>query len=215
METVEAWLQRIDGKIESMGLWAAGIIFALRSISIIIPMLPGTYCSVLSGYFFGFQEGLLIIFLADLVACSSSFFLSRKFGRGFIRKIVSNRLMLRVEDFSKKHLEKNFFLMTSFLMTQFFDFVCYGVGLTKVPWRKFLPALIISILISDAPFVASGYAFKELGGINIQQILNINVKDLPGEPLITLLSSLLLIFSLGILNIYLQKRTTTSTNKLS
>ncbi len=213
METVENWLLKVDGRIESMGLWAPGMIFALRSISIIIPMLPGTYCSVLSGYFFGFQEGLLIIFLADLMACSSSFFLSRKFGRGFIRKIVGNRLMLRVEGFSKKHLEKNFFLMTSFLMTQFFDFVCYGVGLTKVPWRKFVPALIISILISDAPFVASGYAFKELGSINVQQILNINVKNLPGKPLITLISSIVLIFSLGILNIYLQKRTEASVDR--
>ena len=109
METVKNLLLKIDARIESMGLWAASIIFALRSISIIIPMLPGTYCSVLSGYFFGFQEGLLIIFLADLMACSSSFFLSRKFGRGFIRKILGNRLMLRVEGFSKKHLEKTSF----------------------------------------------------------------------------------------------------------
>lgn len=105
--------------------------------------------------------------------------------------------------------------MTSFLMTQFFDFVCYGVGLTKVPWRKFVPALIISILISDAPFVASGYAFKELGGINAQQILNINVKELPGKPLIKLIGSLVLIFSLGILNIYLQKRTARNGDRLT
>ncbi|NMO83368.1 hypothetical protein HI849_01635, partial [Cyanobacteria bacterium 150SLHB] len=135
VSTIGSWLKAIDGGVESIGLWAIGIIFALRAISIIIPILPGTYCSVLSGYFFGFQQGLLVIFLADLVACCSCFTLSRKFGRAVIEKLVGKSLMNRVENFSKKHLEQNFFLMTSLLMSNLFDFVCYGLGLTKVTWK--------------------------------------------------------------------------------
>ena len=73
--------------------------------------------------------------------------------------------MNRAERFSKNNLEQNFFLMTSFLMSNLFDFVCYGIGLTNVSWKKFMPALIFSILVSDAPFVASGYALKQLGNI--------------------------------------------------
>lgn len=204
--TIGSWLKGIDGKIASMGLWAVGIIFALRSISIIIPILPGTYCSVLSGYFFGFQQGLLVIFIADLVACCSCFTLSRKFGRTVIANLVGKRLMSRVENFSKKHLEQNFFLMTSFLMSNLFDFVCYGLGLTKIAWKKFLPALIFSILISDAPFVASGYALKHLDGIEVQEIISGNVKALQGQPLIIFITSIALIFSLAIINIVLQRR---------
>ncbi len=204
--TIGSWLKGIDGKVASMGLWVIGIIFALRSISIIIPILPGTYCSVLSGYFFGFQQGLLVIFMADLIACSSCFTLSRKFGRTVIAHLVGKRLMSRVENFSKKHLEQNFFLMTSFLMSNLFDFVCYGLGLTKIAWKKFLPALIFSILISDAPFVASGYALKRLDGIEVQEIISGNVKALQGQPLIIFITSIALIFSLAIINIVLQRR---------
>ena len=205
MATIGSWLKGIDGRVESIGLWAIGIIFALRSISIIIPILPGTYCSVLSGYFFGFQKGLLVIFIADLIACSSCFTLSRKYGRSVIEKLVGKNLMSRVENFSKKHLEQNFFLMTSFLMSNLFDFVCYGLGLTKIKWKKFLPALLFSILISDAPFVASGYALKQLDGIEIQEIINGNIKSLQGPPLIIFIGSITVIFSLAVINIVLQR----------
>ncbi len=72
--------------------------------------------------------------------------------------------MHRVESFSQKHLEDNFFLMTALLMTGLFDFVSYGIGLTKTPWIKFLPALIISILLSNPPVVAIGAGLLNEGG---------------------------------------------------
>ncbi len=206
METVGNLIQEVNSQEKFPRLMVACLIFLLRSISIIIPIIPGTYCSILSGYFFGFKEGLLVIFIADLLACSSSFTLSRRFGRGLIRKLVGKRFMKRVEGFSKKHLERNFFLMTSFLMSNFFDFVCYGVGLTKVTWKKFLPALIFSIVISDAPFVASGHALRGIGDIQIKEILNGNIKSLQGSSLIIFISSIIIIFGLAILNIFLQKR---------
>ena len=96
--------------------------------------------------------------------------------------------------------------MTSFLMSNLFDFVCYGLGLTKIAWKRFLPALIFSILISDAPFVASGYALKRLDGIEVQEIISGNVKALQGQPLIIFITSIALIFSLAIINIVLQRR---------
>jgi hypothetical protein len=37
--------------------------------------------------------------------------------------------MAQVDRLSRRHLERNFFLMTGFLMTGLFDFVAYGVGL--------------------------------------------------------------------------------------
>ena len=114
--------------------------------------------------------------------------------------------MKRVEKISQEYIEHNFFLMTAFLMTQFFDFVCYGIGLTKISWRKFMPALILSILISDAPFVAAGYAFKDLKGISFNQLLNGDVNLIYGKYLIIFIASILSIFLLGILNILIKKR---------
>jgi uncharacterized membrane protein YdjX (TVP38/TMEM64 family) len=158
-------VSQIRAQVEQMGFWAPLAIFVLRFTSVVIPALPGTAYSVLSGALLGFTQGLVVICVADLVSCSLSFFISRQFGQDIVKKLVGDRFMDRIDTLSKQHLERNFFLMTGFLMTGFFDFVCYGVGLTKAPWLTFAPALVISILISNPPIVALGAGLLEGGKI--------------------------------------------------
>lgn len=123
--------EQIRSTVENLGIWASLAIFGLRLTSVIIPALPGTAYSILAGGLLGFIPGLITICLADIMSCSLSFYLSRQYGRNFIQKLVGERLINRVDSLSQKNLENNFFLMTGFLMTGLFDFVCYGVGLTK------------------------------------------------------------------------------------
>ena len=156
-------IEQIRSNVEELGMWAALAVFALRFTSVVIPALPGTAYSVFAGGLLGFVPGLITICLADIFSCSLSFFLSRRYGRSFIEKIVGKRFITRVDKLSEKNLENNFFLMTAFLMTGFFDFVCYGVGLTKTSWQKFIPALLISIAISNPPIVALGAGILESG----------------------------------------------------
>ena len=113
--------------------------------------------------------------------------------------------MKRIEIISRKYLENNFFLMTGLLMTSWFDFVCYAVGLTNLSWKKFMPALIISIFISDMPFVAGGYTLSQLKEVSFSQVLSGNIDIIKGPYLILLILSALIIFSLGILNAFLKR----------
>lgn len=156
-------MEHIRANINQLGIWAPLGVFGLRFTSVVIPALPGTAYSVLAGGLFGFTKGLVVISLADLTSCSLSFFLSRQYGRELVQKLVGDRFMNRVNNLSQQHLDTNFFLMTAFLMTGFFDFVCYGVGLTKTLWIRFLPALVVSILISNPPIVALGAGLLEGG----------------------------------------------------
>lgn len=156
-------IERIRSNIDNLGVWAPLGIFGLRFVSVVIPALPGTAYSVLAGGLLGFSQGLLIICLADLASCMVSFTLSRQFGRTAVNRLVGDRFMHRVDCLSQQHIEDNFFLMTGFLMTGFFDFVSYGVGLTQTHWLKFLPALVISIAVSNPPIVALGAGVLEGG----------------------------------------------------
>ena len=186
------------------------LLFLLRSISIVVPVLPGTIFSVAAGFQFGFSLGLGIIFCADFLSCSISFLLARKLGRNYISSLLGVRQMRRVESISKDYLEKNYFLMTALLMSGFFDFVCYAIGLTKITWKRFMPALIFSIIISDSPFIASGLAarkIKDMGLKNfLQKILNGELDMISGNYLLLFLISFSIIFVLAIINIYLNKR---------
>ena len=190
------------------GNWGILLILLLRLISIVIPILPGTYCLLISGYLFGLVNGLLISFVADLLSCSISFSLSKRFGRKILKKVMSKKYLNKFENLSKKYLEKNFFLLTGFLMTGWFDFVSYGVGLTKLRWRKFLLALIVSVLLSDLPFVATGNGFRKLQNqnFNIKKILDGNVPSLQKEYLIIFIISVILIFSIGIIGTFIDRK---------
>ncbi len=156
-------ISQLRANVENFGIWAPLAIFFLRFTSVVIPALPGTAYSVLAGGLLGFSQGLIVICLADLCSCSISFSLSRQFGRSFVQRLVGETFITRVDTLSQRHLERNFFLMTAFLMTGFFDFVAYGVGLTKASWLSFIPALILSIVISNPPIVALGSGLLEGG----------------------------------------------------
>ena len=146
----------IKETVEGLGLWGPFGIFILRFTSVIIPAMPSTAYSILAGTMFGFQKGIFIICLSDLISCTTSFLISRRFGRSIVIRLVGNNFMSKVEKLSKRHFENNFFLMTGFLMTGLFDFVSYAIGLTKTPVKRFIPALILSIALSNPPVVALG-----------------------------------------------------------
>ena len=118
--------------------------------------------------------------------------------------------MQRVESISKDYLENNYFLMTALLMSGFFDFVCYAIGLTKITWKRFMPSLIFSIIISDSPFVASGFAARKIKDIGlknfVERLLNGQLEMISGNYLALFIISFFIIFSLAMINIYLNKR---------
>ena len=190
------------------GNWGIFLIIFLRLTSIVIHILPGTYCLLISGYLFGLVNGLLISSISDLLACSISFILAKKYGRKILKRIMPKNYLNKFETISKKYLERNFFLLTGFLMTGWFDFVSYGVGLTKLKWRKFLLALCISIFLSDLPFVATGNGLRQLQNenINIKQIIEGHVPSLQREYLIIFIISVILIFSIGIIGAFINRK---------
>ena len=73
-----------------------------------------------------------------------------------------------------------------------------------------MPALIFSIIISDSPFVASGFAARNIKDIGLrnflQKILNGELDMISGNYLFLFIGSFLVIFILALINIYLNKR---------
>ncbi|NBD15758.1 MAG: TVP38/TMEM64 family protein [Cyanobacteria bacterium] len=149
-------IEQIRAQVKQLGVLAPLALWLLRSVSIAIPAIPSTAYSVLAGTVFGFWQGILVIAIADLVACSLNFYLAKRYGRGLVQRLVGQRFMGKVDSFSSNYLETNPFLVAGFLMTGLFDFVCYAAGLTQMQWGKFLPALGLGIAVSTPPVVALG-----------------------------------------------------------
>lgn len=149
-------IDQIRTNVAQFGIWAPFIILLLRLTSIVVPVLPGTAYGILSGALFGFVEGLIVIAIADLLACTTNFFIARRYGRGVVQRLVGKRFMNKLDQWSQKYLEGNFFLMTGALMSGFFDYICYAIGLSQISWRRFMSALGLSIVIVKPPIVAVG-----------------------------------------------------------
>ncbi|MEM6403079.1 MAG: VTT domain-containing protein, partial [Cyanobacteria bacterium P01_D01_bin.116] len=128
----------------------------LRMVSVLVPAIPSTAYSVLAGTLFGFWKGIIVIFIADFTACCLNFYIAKRFGRKIVQRFVGEKFIDKVDNLASKHLEDNIFLVAGFLMTGLFDFVSYAVGLTEMPWHKFIRALILGIVVSTPPIVALG-----------------------------------------------------------
>jgi len=74
------------------GNWGILLILLLRFTSIVIPILPGTYCLLISGYLFGLVNGLLLSFIADLVACSISFHYQENLGEKYFNELCRKNI---------------------------------------------------------------------------------------------------------------------------
>ncbi|MCL6433744.1 MAG: VTT domain-containing protein [Leptolyngbyaceae cyanobacterium HOT.MB2.61] len=154
-------IDQLRQQVDRFGIWAPAIIFGLRFTSVIVPVLPGTAYAILAGGLFGFVQGLLIVALADLASCTFNFYIARRYGRDLVERFVGQSFMEKVDRLGQRHLERNFFLMTGFLMTGLFDFVAYAIGLTKTRWQSYVIALLVSILIAKPLWVAAGAGIFE------------------------------------------------------
>lgn len=153
--------EQLRANIAQFGIWAPFMILLLRLTSIVVPALPGTAYAILSGAVFGFAQGLIVIAIADFIACATNFFIARRYGRGVVQRLVGERFMNKLDRWSQKYLEGNFFLVTAALMTSFFDYICYAAGLSRMPWKRFIGALGVSIAIVKPPVVAVGAGILE------------------------------------------------------
>lgn len=156
-------IEQIRGNIKQFGIWAPLVLILLRLVSIVIPAIPGTAYSILAGGLFGFTQGLIAIAIADLLACTFNFYIAKRYGRELVQKFVGEKFMGKVDSLNEKYLEGNIFLVTAFLMTGLFDFVCYAVGLTQMKSQRFMSALLLSIVVAKPPLVALGAGVLEGG----------------------------------------------------
>jgi uncharacterized membrane protein YdjX (TVP38/TMEM64 family) len=154
-------IDRIRANVAQFGIWTPLILVLLRLTSIVFPVLPGTAYALLSGALLGFVRGLILVAIADFLACNTNFFIARRYGRGVVQRIVGDRFMNKLDRWSRKYLEGNFFLMTGALMTSFFDYICYGIGLSQISWKRFVSALGLSLIIVKPPVVAAGAGLLE------------------------------------------------------
>jgi len=145
----------------------------LNIMQIVLPVIPGQITGILFGFFYGPILGTTISFLSLMLGSILVFFISRKFGRPFVEKIIK-----------KKDLDKFYYLADhkgTFLFFFLFllpmvpdDIICYLIGLTNMSFKKYFLILFFGRLPSVIFLGLTGYNLSVSGFWNILIIILIS-----------------------------------------
>lgn len=144
MDALQAW-------VVSAGVFAPLAFVVLKAATIIIAPLSGGPLYPIVGALFGFWPGILYVALGDLLGYTGAFFISRIFGYPFVHKLIAkgeHALLRKVVHHAGT--TRGFFhmILTFFAMP---ELICYGSGLSKFPYWKFISILWpLSWLVSSA-----------------------------------------------------------------
>lgn len=123
-------------------------VFLHRLLSTIIPSYDRS-ASILFLDRVGYWKGVLIIFIADLLAFNFNFFFARFVGRKAINRLFSKILVQKYDTFFNRHLGGNFFVISFLLIIGIGNYFAYFLGTTSIRWTNYIYALLMSIFIAN------------------------------------------------------------------
>ncbi len=149
--------------VEKAGVWGPLVFILLKISTLVIAPLSGSPLYPAVGLLFGFWPGILYVIIGDMIGVSINFYLSRRFGKALISRLISNKeegMLNKVVN----HISdaKGFFhaALTFFAMP---ELLSYAAGLSKLPYYKFITILTPIGAIPASVLVLFGSLFGPQG----------------------------------------------------
>lgn len=126
--------------IESYGPLAPLAYISLYVMQIVAAPLPGNFMGILAGYLFGILWGAVYSVMALTIGVSIAVGLSRYFGRPLLERFVSDASL---EKWESKLRIRSPLLWAILFMFPVPDALIYVAGLSSLPLRTLIPAIVI------------------------------------------------------------------------
>ena len=126
--------------ILSFGALAPLVFTAMFSLQILLAPVPGQFMAVTSGYLFGTIWGSLYSIAGLVLGAGLAMLIARKFGRPLLERFFGPSQLRKWEHKLSIRSPITWWLLFLFPMP---DLVFYAAGLTTVPLRALLVALIL------------------------------------------------------------------------
>ncbi|MEK9184299.1 MAG: VTT domain-containing protein [Patescibacteria group bacterium] len=149
-------MEALKAYVLASGPFAPLVFILLKASTVIIAPLSGAPLYPIVGLFFGFWPGFLYVLIGDFLGYTGAFFLARKFGYPFVRKMIAGNehgLLSRVV--SHVGTVKGFIHMclTCFALP---ELISYGTGLSRLPYPIFISVLLPLSAVMSATLVLFG-----------------------------------------------------------
>lgn len=150
----------IQAYVSSFGKLAP-LVYIIMFALVPLTLFPDSVLAIGGGLIFGLAKGYIYTLIGALIGASLSFYISRKLGRNFVKKLTKEKL----DGIESMINSKGFFvvLMLRLIPLFPFDIISYGAGLTSIKYKDFLLATIIGTIPGILVFTNIGAQSVNIG----------------------------------------------------
>ncbi len=150
----------IQNYVSSYGKFAP-IIYIIMFALVPLTLFPDSILAIGGGLIFGLTKGYIYTLIGALLGASLSFYISRKLGRNFVKKLTKEKL----DTIEKMINDKGFFVVLILRLVPLFpfDIISYGAGLTSIKFRDFMFATLIGTIPGILVFTNIGAQSVNIG----------------------------------------------------
>ena len=144
--------------ISSAGYWGPALFILIQFLQVVFPIVPGGVTCLAGVFTFGPFWGFLYSYLGIIAGSFTNFYLARRYGKTFVKKIVA-------PDVYEKYMDKLnsgkkfdiFFAAAIILPCAPDDVLCLLAGLTRMSFFKFAVILLVGRPASLIFYSITGY----------------------------------------------------------
>lgn len=144
--------------ISSAGYWGPALFILIQFLQVVFPIVPGGVTCLAGVFMFGPFWGFLYSYLGIIAGSFTNFYLARRYGETFVKKIVA-------PDVYEKYMDKLnsgkkfdiFFAAAIILPCAPDDVLCLLAGLTRMSFFKFAVILLVGRPASLIFYSITGY----------------------------------------------------------
>ncbi|WP_419741801.1 TVP38/TMEM64 family protein [Paraclostridium dentum] len=139
----------------------APLVYIVMFALVPLTLFPDSILAIGGGIIFGLYKGYIYTLVGALIGASLSFYISRKLGRNFVKKITKEKL-----DYIEEMINtKGFFVILLLRLIPLFPFdvISYGAGLTNIKYRDFIFATIVGTIPGILVFTNIGAQSVDIG----------------------------------------------------
>ena len=139
---------------DGLGIWGPLILILVLAGAMVFAPLPNPPIMIAAGLLWGTFLGVVYSVIGQLLGAAIIFFISRRFGRRFIPRLVGKRAAERVDRLAKEMGPQLVFWWR--MMPISFDFAAYAAGLTGMSFRLFIVLVFFGSLLPTTMIVWFG-----------------------------------------------------------
>lgn len=142
--------------IARIGIWGYLVVILYTVLSHVFAPLAGSPGVLLGVTIYGLQSGIVLLYFASLISASVNFWISKRYGRDFVTKLVGKKSMEDVDAFVEAEGRETLIISRLFGFP-IFEFISYAAGLTTMKFKQYF---VITAVASIVPNFVAFYAFR-------------------------------------------------------